>query len=211
MLRYPYFNAKLVEGDSDCYLVQNDQSLLARKSKNLSQLGGIANGYHVLAVTYEQASIDVPFHHALCDGKGIKPFIETLIYYYCLLGYQSTASRAGIRLASDALLEGEVVDPFFEPYDYDQNKDLLQFSRYADQEIHANIATDMWSALDVPNSFRNCENIAVFNFELSADDVAKVEALGYGGICLLRPRRPRNSKLVNRPSLIFGLNHRQFH
>lgn len=126
MQRYPYFNAKLVEVVGGFYLVQNNQSLLGHKSKDLPQLGGLANGYHLLAATYAQASIYVSFHHALWDGKGIKPFIETLIYYYCLLRYQSTASRAGICLASDALLEGETVEPFLEPYDYDQGKNLIQ-------------------------------------------------------------------------------------
>lgn len=91
----------------------------------------------------------------LCDWEGIKPFIEILTYYYCLMGYQSTASRAGNRLASDALFEGEAVAPFLEPYDKDQSKDLVDISRYADQEIHANIATDMRSTLDVPNTFKN--------------------------------------------------------
>lgn len=95
------------------------------------------------------------FHHALCDGEGIKPFIEILTYYYCLMGYQSTASRVGNRLASDALFEGEAVDSFLEPYDKDQSKDLVDISRDADQEIHANIATDMRSTLDVPNTFKN--------------------------------------------------------
>ncbi|MFW3331996.1 hypothetical protein [Aerococcus viridans] len=111
----------------------------------------------LFAVGYAyQTSIYMSFHHALCDGKGIKPFIETLIYYYYyLLRYQSTASRAGIRLASDALLKSETVDPFLEPCDYDQSKDLIDISRDADQEIHANIAKIMRSALDFPNTFKN--------------------------------------------------------
>ena len=94
------------------------------------------------------------------------------------MGYQSTASRAGNRLASDALFEGEAVAPFLEPYDKDQSKDLVDISRYADQEIHANIATDMRSTLDVPNTFKNwVKTLCSSTLNWSAEDVAKIEAL----------------------------------
>ncbi|EFG49854.1 hypothetical protein HMPREF0061_0780 [Aerococcus viridans ATCC 11563 = CCUG 4311] len=32
---------------------------------------------------------------------------------------------------------------------------MVIISRYADREIHANIATDMRSIIDVPNTFKN--------------------------------------------------------
>lgn len=87
MKRYPYFNTKLVEKDGDFYIVQNDQSLIAKRTEKLAKLGHISCGYHLIDITYYDYSIYISFHHALCDGRGVMPFVETLIYYYCTLAY----------------------------------------------------------------------------------------------------------------------------
>ena len=130
MVRYPYFNTKLLEKDGDFYIVQNELSLIAKKTEKLHNLGSINCGYHLLDITYYNCSIYISFHHALCDGRGIKPFIETLIYYYCLLKYNSNASSNGIRLSSDELLPDETKDPFLTPYSYNE-KEFPSFSRDA--------------------------------------------------------------------------------
>ena len=85
--RYPYLNTKLVELDGDFYIIQNEMALTARKTQSLAKLGHISCGYHLVDVTYYGSTIYVSWHHALCDGKGIKPFVETLIY--CLRFLQS--------------------------------------------------------------------------------------------------------------------------
>ena len=121
--RYPYFNTKLVELDGDFYIVQNDSSMVARNTDKLARLGSISIGYHLLDITYYGKSIYVAFHHALCDGKGIKPFIESLIYYYCKFRYNNNEIIEGIRLAASPLLEGETIDPFMQRYDYDKSKE----------------------------------------------------------------------------------------
>ena len=71
------------------------------------------------------------FHHALCDGRGIKPFVETLIYYYCQLRYKTAGCPEGVRLAGEPLLEGETLDPFLHKYDFDASKDFISLSRDA--------------------------------------------------------------------------------
>ncbi len=78
--RYPYFNTRLIEKDGDFYIVQNEQSLVARRTKELARLGHISCGYHLIDITYYDYSVYVSFHHALCDGRGVMPFAETLIY-----------------------------------------------------------------------------------------------------------------------------------
>lgn len=127
--RYPYLNVKMVEMDGDFYIVRNDVTPVARKMKELPELGGISNDYHLIAITYWKDSIFVSFHHALCDGRGIKPFIETLIYYYCKIRYKSEASSAGIRLMDDVLLENETVEPFLNQYEYDNTKLFPEISK----------------------------------------------------------------------------------
>ena len=129
--RYPYINTKLIEKNGDFYIVQNEQAMIARRTKQLVRLGHISCGYHLVDITYYDDSIFVSFHHALCDGRGIMPFIETLIYYYCNLKYGSKKPPEGDRLAEDPLLPGETVDPFLQEYDFDQNKKFIELSRDA--------------------------------------------------------------------------------
>ncbi len=129
--RYPYFNTRLVEKDGDFYIVQNEQGLTAKRTKKLARLGHISCGYHLIDVTYFDDSVYISFHHALCDGRGIMPFVETLVYYYCVQRYGSTPAPEGIRLAGEPLLPGETVDPFLKEYDFDQSKELIGFSRDA--------------------------------------------------------------------------------
>ena len=144
MKRYPYFNTKLVEKDGDFYIVQNEQSMIARRTKELARLGHISCGYHLMDIIYYGYSIYISFHHALCDGRGVMPFIETLIYYYCDLKYGRKPVPEGVRLADDPLLPGETDDPFLQEYDFDGKK------------MFVNIAADMRDALGVPNTFKNC-------------------------------------------------------
>ena len=129
--RYPYFKTKLVEKDGDFYIVQNRNTLAARKSKRLARLGHMSVGHHLIDVTYRENTIFVSFHHALCDGRGIMPFIETLIYYYCKQRYKTKTVPEGVRLRNDPLLPGETVDPFMQGYDFDENKEFISLSRDA--------------------------------------------------------------------------------
>lgn len=131
MERYPYFNTKLVELDGDFYIVQNNVSLVATRTETLPRLGHISCGYHLIDVTYYGSTVYVSFHHALCDGRGIMPFIETLIYYYCASRYKSDASSEGIRLADSPLLEGETTEPNLGGYDFDESKPPVEVSRDA--------------------------------------------------------------------------------
>lgn len=141
MKRYPYFNTKLIERDGDFYIVQNDQALIPRRTQSLARLGHISCGYHLIDVTWYDRSIFVSFHHALCDGRGIKPFVETLIWYYCRLKYGTKALPEGVRCAEDPLLPGETADPFMQEYDYNKEKDFISISRDA-YAIPENVAVE---------------------------------------------------------------------
>lgn len=139
--RYPYMNTRLIEKDGDFYIVQNEQSMVAKRTKELAHLGHISCGYHLVDITYYDYSIYVSFHHALCDGRGIMPFIETLIYYFCTLQYGSKPLPEGVRRAEDPLLPGETLDPFLQRYDFDDSKQFISLSRDA-YAIPENVVTD---------------------------------------------------------------------
>lgn len=129
--RYPYLNTKLVELDGDFYIIQNEMSLTARRTQSLARLGHISCGYHLVDITYYGRSVYVSWHHALCDGKGIKPFVETLIYYYCKFKYRSNAKSDGIRLAKSPLFPDETTEPNLGSYSFDENKEPVNVSRDA--------------------------------------------------------------------------------
>ena len=141
--RYPYFNTKLIEMDGDFYIVQNNSAITAKRTQALPVLGHISCLNRLVDVTYYDYSIFVSFHHALCDGRGIVPFVETLIYYYCKYKYNSTASAEGIRLADNPLLPGENAEPFIQPYEYNKEKeaDFPNISRDA-YAIPENVAIE---------------------------------------------------------------------
>ncbi len=131
MRRYPYFSTRLIEKGGDFYIVQNDVSPVARKTKTLAALGGAQCGYHLIDITYFERSVYLSFHHALCDGRGVKPFAETLVWYYCKFAYGNEKTIEGVRLAGEPLLPGETDDPFLETYDYDTTKNFISLPRDA--------------------------------------------------------------------------------
>lgn len=139
--RYPYINTKLIEKDGDFFIVQNEQAMVAKRTRELAHLGHISCGYHLVDITYYDYSIFISFHHALCDGRGIMPFIETLLYYYCTLKYGNKPLPEGVRLAEDSLLPGETADPFMQRYDFDENKEFISLSRDA-YAIPENVVTE---------------------------------------------------------------------
>ncbi|MGN1399338.1 MAG: hypothetical protein ACI4WG_05020 [Erysipelotrichaceae bacterium] len=129
--RYPYLNTKLIELDGDFYIVQNQINLTAKRTKALARLGHISCGYHLVDITYYGKNVYVSWHHALCDGKGIKHFIETLIYYYCKIRFNSVASDDGIRLSDSPLLPDEATEPNLSGYSYDEKRAEVNVSRDA--------------------------------------------------------------------------------
>lgn len=110
--RFPYLTQKLVEKRGAYYLHRDDNSMVAVKTDKFRTLGSMATGYHLLDVTYIGNCIRVAFHHGLCDGRGVMPFIETLLYDYCCQKYHKKFSSEGIRLPGEPIPEKETVEPF---------------------------------------------------------------------------------------------------
>lgn len=110
--RFPYLTQKLVEKGGAYYLHRDDNSMVAVKTDKFRTLGSMATGYHLLDVTYTGNYIRVAFHHGLCDGRGVMPFIETLLYDYCCQKYHKKFSSEGIRLPGEPIPEEETVEPF---------------------------------------------------------------------------------------------------
>lgn len=110
--RFPYLTQKLVEKGGAYYLHRDDNSMVAVKTDKFRTLGSMATGYHLMDVTFTENCIRVAFHHGLCDGRGVMPFIETLLYDYCCLKYHQKFSTEGIRLPGEDITEAETAEPF---------------------------------------------------------------------------------------------------
>lgn len=120
--RYPYMTSKLVEENGNFYIERDRVSMVAVKTDKYRSLGSMSTGYHLVDVTFTENKICVAFHHALCDGRGIKPFVETLIYYYCCLRYTSNLDATGVQLVGDPVLPGETQEPIGNSmYEFDAN------------------------------------------------------------------------------------------
>lgn len=121
--RFPYLSDKLVEKKACFYLSEDVNSMTVNKTDKLRTLGSMQTGYHLLDITYIDKSIKVAFHHGLCDGRGIKPFVETLIYYYCTLKYHKKFDSSGIHLMDEEINSKELEEPFTNKlFDVDQSK-----------------------------------------------------------------------------------------
>lgn len=110
--RFPYLTGKLVERDGAYFLARNDNSLVAVKTDRLRTLGSMETGYHLVDVTFTRHLIRVAFHHGLCDGGGILPFVESLVWAYCCERYRRDCSSEGIRVPGERVDPAEFVEPF---------------------------------------------------------------------------------------------------
>lgn len=121
--RYPYLQMKLVEKNGEFYLCENDIPFnLGLPTRKYRRLGSMSTGYNLIDVTFFSNVIRVAFHHAICDGGGIKPFVETLIYIYCCKKYRKNFDSTNIR-TTDNIDPKEYEEPFgndFYPLDKDK-------------------------------------------------------------------------------------------
>lgn len=123
--RYPYLTDKLVEKGGSYFLHRDDNSMVAVKTNKFRTLGSMSTGYHLVDVTFTGNLIRVAFHHGLCDGRGVQPFVETLLYDYCCQKYHKKFSAEGIRLTGEPILPEETMEPFSTEY-YEVDETAVQ-------------------------------------------------------------------------------------
>lgn len=109
--RYFYLTQKFAEITGDFYLVANDKPLLLRNSGHFLPLGGTEVNEHLLDIHYLDKILFISYHHGLCDGRGIMPFIRTLLFYYLSAKHLKISKPESVRLSTSPLLEGELKEP----------------------------------------------------------------------------------------------------
>lgn len=123
--RYPYLNSRLrLHDDGHYYLDKNLTMPIPQRRKKLRPLGSVATQWSIVDITFYGHSIYVAFHHGMCDGMGIMPFIKTLIYYYFVDRYpKKEFSVPDLRREKDPFLPGETADPAVEGnFSFDRDK-----------------------------------------------------------------------------------------
>ncbi|AZZ60705.1 hypothetical protein DSM07_04910 [Oenococcus sp. UCMA 16435] len=110
--RYPYLTSKFIKVDGDFYLSANYLPMKFAETPRLRSLGSLETNYHLIDITFFEKKIYVAYHHGLCDGRGIMPFIRNLIYYYCLKKYQPAIDIDDSGLVSENMSIGELQEPF---------------------------------------------------------------------------------------------------
>lgn len=106
--RFPYFKSSMVERNGDFYIAENEMPFIVTETKEKRCLGTKEVHFHMIDVTYFENQIFVAFHHALCDGKGAKRFVETLLCYYVEFKYQENMETGKNTLPQP----GDILDAF---------------------------------------------------------------------------------------------------
>ena len=109
--RYPYFKVKYIEEEGDFFAVPNEHPFHPYYTKEPVPLGGKESSFYLIAVSHFENTLFVSFHHGLTDGRGIKNFVETLIFYYCKRHYGSEAAPDGIMTLDVPFSMEEIAEP----------------------------------------------------------------------------------------------------
>lgn len=124
--RFPYFKSAILERGGDFFFAENEMPFKVTNTRERRPLGSQELNFHMLDITYDENLIFVSFHHALCDGLGIKRFIEALMCYYCQFKYDIHV-EGGYGILPQP---GDTLDPFAgELYEVDSNVEMPQVIR----------------------------------------------------------------------------------
>jgi hypothetical protein len=110
--RYPYFKIKLVKNGERYCFDANDKPFLLYDDPERMTLAPDANNDYLLRVSAAGCLVNVCFCHSITDGRGLLPFIRTLLYYYSLYHYNTDPGMTDVRRAGEPIPEEEYADPF---------------------------------------------------------------------------------------------------
>ncbi|WP_314068497.1 hypothetical protein [uncultured Vagococcus sp.] len=109
--RFDYLSCKLKEVAGDFYLEQNSLPFVIRNSPNHIPLGGKEANEHLIDVHFHDKTLYIDYHHGLCDGKGILPFVRSLLYHYISITTGEKLSINNNYTESSSYLLNETKEP----------------------------------------------------------------------------------------------------
>lgn len=111
---YPYFRVKLARRGEELVLEENDAPFSVYGDADAPTLEPGRNNGYLLRVSAAGSVINISFCHAITDGRGILPFIRTLLHYYWLYLTDTDSGAAGLRLAGSEIPAAEFRDPLLD-------------------------------------------------------------------------------------------------
>lgn len=111
LIRYPYLSNSIEVRDGEFYFKRNMRKISVIKSNTLRALGSEETNNHLLDITYNNNIIYVSYHHGMADGRGMKPFIEALLYNYFNEVNHQYIKPVGIQNVGTKLSQTEKEEP----------------------------------------------------------------------------------------------------
>ena len=110
--RFPYFYVRAANRGKDEAVVPNDLPMTVRNTWEPISFNTEAANFHLAAWKYEGRRLAFEISHALTDGTGVLPYIESVLYLYLTKATGCSFDPAGFRLPGQPIPGSEIGDPF---------------------------------------------------------------------------------------------------
>ncbi len=110
--RFPYFYVRPAYRGDDMITVPNDRPMTVRNTWDPILFHSEASNGHLGAWKYEGRRLAFEIPHALSDGAGFMPYIQSVLFLYLSKATGQTFDPAGFCLPGDVIPESETGDPF---------------------------------------------------------------------------------------------------
>ena len=110
--RFPYFYVRAANSEKDGTPVPNDLPMTVRNTWDPISFNTEAANFHLAAWKYEGRRLAFEISHALTDGAGVLPYVQSVLYLYLSKATGSFFDPAGFRLPGQMIPESETGNPF---------------------------------------------------------------------------------------------------
>ncbi|MER1994561.1 MAG: hypothetical protein ABS897_11040, partial [Eubacteriales bacterium] len=110
--RFPYFYVRAASGKKNAAIVPNDMPMTIRNTWDPVSFNTEAANFHLAAWKYEGRRLAFEISHALTDGAGVLPYVQSALYLYLSKATGRFFDPAGFRLPGQPIPESETGDPF---------------------------------------------------------------------------------------------------
>ena len=111
-MRFPYFYVRAACRGKDPVTVPNILPMTIRNTWEPVSFNTEAANFHLAAWKYEGRRLAFEISHALTDGTGVLPYVQSVLYLYLSKATGSTFDPAGFRLPGQPIPESETGNPF---------------------------------------------------------------------------------------------------
>ena len=110
--RFPYFYVRAANRETDGAIVPNGLPMTVRNTWDPVGFNTAAANFHLAAWKYEGCRLAFEISHALTDGAGMLPYVQSILYLYLSKATGRFYDPAGFRLPGQPIPESETGNPF---------------------------------------------------------------------------------------------------